>query len=221
MLEEQHPKRPGELAFVAMQARFAEGPVVHYRSDFDHDQRLVRAFMVLGARALWHLRPTGTELTFLGVADRSSWLETVRRLASPEETQLFLVLCEEHATKVELITPDKAASLARARPLLDVTCWRDAGGHRLSFRSRSADSEVAAASFSARRQVDSATLIVDAKLDFLASLVPCEKLVARLQLEEQVTQALGSLFWRFDRLVVDGQDGDAWLEQLGAPRRSS
>lgn len=221
MLEEHHPKRPGELAFVAMQARFAEGPVVHYRSDFDHDQRLVRAFMVPGARALWHLRPTGTELTFLGVADRSSWLETVRRLASPEETQLFLVLCEEHATKVELITPDKAASLARARPLLDVTCWRDAGGHRLSYRSRSADSEVAAASFSARRQVDSATLIVDAKLDFLASLVPCAKLVARLQLEEQVTQALGSLFWRFDRLVVDDQDGDAWLEQLGAPRRSS
>lgn len=220
MLEE-HPKRPSELAFLAMQAKFADGPVVHYRSDFDHDRRLVNAFMVPGARALWHLRPTGTELTFLGVADRSSWLETVRRLASPEETQLFLVLCEEHSTTVQQISLDKAAALARGRPLLDVTCRRDAGGHRLSYRSRSADPEVATASFSARRQVDSATLIVDAKLDFLASLVPCEKLVARLQLEEQVTQALGSLFWRFDQLVIDGQDGDAWLEQLGAPRRHS
>lgn len=221
MLEEQHPKRPGELAFLAMQARFADGPVVHYRSDFDHDRRLVNAFMVPGARALWHLRPTGTELTFLGVADRSSWLETVRRLASPNETRLFLVSCEEHSTTVQQISLDKAAALARARPLLDVACRRDAGGHRLSYRSRSADSEVATASFSARRQVDSATLIVDAKLDFLASLVPCEKLVARLQLEEHVTQALGSLFWRFDQLVIDGQDGDAWLEQLGAPRSAS
>jgi len=166
-------------------------------------------------RALWHLRPTGTELAFLGVGDRSDWLASVRRLVSPQKAQLYLVSCRAEGTVVELCSYERAELLARQRPLLDVSVTRSGGQWHLAYCK--GGRRVAEGRFAASRQPMSCTHVINAHLSFdtSASLAPVQKVIARLQLEEPVNAALGSLFWRFGELTVDGQPGEAWLEQLG------
>ncbi len=206
---------PGTVAYRAMEARFASGPVRHYSTDFTvHDRRVVTSFMVPGMRALWHLRSTGTALAFIGIKDERLWLDTVLKLQAPEQCELLLVTCQAHATVVERVSEERARALAGSRPLLDFAVSGPRFGPRLVFFKRG-DQRVAEGRFEVRRERDSATLVVDAALDFKGGPPDLYKMVARLQLEEAIASTVQTLFWRFAELRVHGLPDSDWLRSLG------
>jgi hypothetical protein len=207
-----NPVNYGDLVFAKLQPVFAQSMCKAWQDDFlVHDKRTFANTAVPGMEYLWCVRHTGTNLFVLKVGEK---LETYFAASSCERVQqIHHVVVRPTGATCRLIESVEAQRLMMQPLGFTITQDLQKLSNPRHYTVTKGPYELATATVTDRYDRATSRAFVDMDLCFRPQASLLGRMHVKLALERVINRQVGSLFWGFDRVTVDGMPLQDWVTQ--------